>query len=75
MRKQGRYVESSRAELTRWLGKESAREPVQIATPGTDLSAELKRGLSFLPKQHRSRETSKKTAINVRANRKAALGQ
>jgi len=50
VRKQGRYVESSREELNRWLGRESAGEPVQIATPETDLSAELKRGLSFVRK-------------------------
>src|SRR6266568_9484723 len=50
VRKQGRYVESSRAELNRWLSRESAGEPVQIATPESDLSAELKRGLSFVRK-------------------------
>jgi hypothetical protein len=50
VRKQGRYVESSRQELNQWLGRESAGEPVQIATPETDLSAELKRGLSFVRK-------------------------
>lgn len=44
--KRGRYVYSSREELNRWLGRESAAEPVQIATDETDLSAELKRGLS-----------------------------
>jgi hypothetical protein len=51
VRKQGRYVESSPTELNRWLGRESAGEPVQIATPDTDLSAELKRGLSFVRKR------------------------
>lgn len=48
VRKQGRYIESSRGELNRWLGRESAGEPVQITTKDTDLSAELKRGLSFV---------------------------
>jgi hypothetical protein len=48
--KRGRYIYSSREELNRWLGRESAGEPVQIATPATDLSAELKRGLSFVRK-------------------------
>jgi len=43
-------VESSREELNRWLGRESSGEPVQIATPETDLSAELKRGLCFVRK-------------------------
>jgi hypothetical protein len=52
VRKQGRYAESTREELNRWLGRESAGEPVQIATEKTDdLSAELRRGLSFVRKQ------------------------
>jgi hypothetical protein len=60
VRKQGRYVESSREELNRWFGRESAGEPVQIATPEPDLSAELKRGLSFVRKQ--GRKSTKKAA-------------
>lgn len=53
--REGRYVESSREELNRWLGRESAGEPVQIATPETDLSAELRRGLTFVRKQGQRR--------------------
>jgi hypothetical protein len=60
VKKQGRYVESSREELNRWLARESAGEPVQIASEQTDLSAELKRGLSFVRKQ--SREHKHKAA-------------
>jgi phage terminase Nu1 subunit (DNA packaging protein) len=60
VRRQGGYVESSREELNRWLGRESAGEPVQIASEETDLSAELKRGLSFVRKQ--GREHKKKAA-------------
>ena len=60
VRKQGRYVESSRGELNGWLGRESAGEPVQIASKETDLSAELKRGLTFVRKQ--SREHKEKAA-------------
>ena len=60
VRRQGRYVESSREEVNRWLGRESAGEPVQIATSETDLSAELKRGLAFVRKQ--GQEHKKKTA-------------
>lgn len=60
VRKQGRYVETTREELNRWLGRESAGEPVRIATPETDMSAELKRGLSFIRKQ--GRNPKKKTA-------------
>jgi len=51
VKKQGRYVVSSPEELNRWLGHGSAGEPVQIATDETDLSAELKRGQSFVRKQ------------------------
>jgi hypothetical protein len=60
VRRQGRYVESSPEEVNRWLGRESAGEPVQIATSETDLSAELKRTLAFIRKQ--SQEHKKKTA-------------
>jgi hypothetical protein len=60
VKKQGRYVESSRKELNGWLGRESAGEPIQIATPETDLSAELTRGLSFVRNQ--SRNAKKKAA-------------
>jgi hypothetical protein len=52
--KAGRYVETSREELNRWLSRESAGEPVQIATPATNMSAELKRELSFVRKQGRN---------------------
>ncbi len=48
LEKRGRSVYSSREALTRWLGAESAGEPVRIATADTDLSAELKRGLSYV---------------------------
>jgi hypothetical protein len=52
--KRGRNVYSAPEELNRWLGRESAGEPVQIVTGATDLSAELKRGLSFFRKQRRA---------------------
>ena len=58
--KRGRYVYASRAELNRWLGRESAGEPIQIATNEKDLSAELKRGLAFL--RNKGRDHRKKTA-------------
>jgi hypothetical protein len=47
VRRQGRYVETTPAELNAWLGKESGK-PVHVATENTDLTAELKRGLSFV---------------------------
>jgi hypothetical protein len=47
---EGRWVRASPEELNRWLGREVS-EPVQIATEATDLSSELKRGLSYVRKQ------------------------
>ncbi len=47
VRKQGRYVETTPDELNQWLGKQSGK-PVHFATADTDLTAELKRGLSFV---------------------------
>ena len=52
--KRGRYVYSSRGDLNRWLGREVAGEPVHITTEETNLSSELKRGLSYVRK-HRGR--------------------
>jgi len=49
---EGRRVQASPEELNRWLGRESTGAPVQIATESTDLSSDLKRGLSYIRKQH-----------------------
>ena len=46
----GRSVVASREDLRRWLGRESAGESVRIASDDIDLSAELKRGLSYVRK-------------------------
>jgi hypothetical protein len=46
----GRRVYASRDELRNWLSRESAGELVQIANEEVDLSAELKRGLSYVKK-------------------------
>jgi len=43
-------VSTSPEELNAWLGKESGK-PVHVATDNTDLSSELKRGLSFVRRQ------------------------
>jgi hypothetical protein len=50
VRKQGRYVETTPEELNAWLGRESGK-PVHVVTDDADLSAELKRGLSFIRKE------------------------
>jgi hypothetical protein len=47
VRHEGRFVVTSPAELNAWLGKEAGK-PVHAATETTDLTAELKRGLSYV---------------------------
>ena len=60
--RQGRFVVATPEELNKWLGRESG-EPVHVATNVTDLSAELKRGLSHVRKEHRvSRAPNQKSA-------------
>jgi len=53
LRKQGRYVETTPGELNAWLGKESGK-PVHTVTENTDLTAELKRGLSYVRKEKKA---------------------
>src|SRR5437879_3673909 len=55
VKREGRFVSASPAELNQWLGRESG-EPVQVATPETDLSAELKRGLAHIRRERPSRK-------------------
>jgi hypothetical protein len=50
VRRVGRFVSTTPQELNAWLGKESGK-PVHIATENTDLTAELKRGLSFIRRE------------------------
>jgi hypothetical protein len=60
LRRQGRYVETTPDELNAWLGKESGK-PVHVATEDTDLTAELKRGLSYVRHEKPSKQPKKKT--------------
>lgn len=53
VKREGRRVEALPEELNRWLGREVS-EPVQIANEDTDLSAELKRGLSYVRKRRKA---------------------
>jgi transcriptional regulator with XRE-family HTH domain len=55
----GRRVQVSPEELNRWLGRESAGEPLQKATENSDLTAELRRGLSYV-RNHRGTRSQKK---------------
>lgn len=48
--RQGRNVTANAGELNAWMGRE-AGEPLHIATHETDLTSELKRGLSFVRKR------------------------
>ena len=50
VRRQGRFVATTPEELNAWMGKESGK-PVHAATDDTDLTAELKRGLSFVRRE------------------------
>lgn len=47
--RKGRYVTASKAELSRWLGRESGVDaPVRIAADPSDLTRDLKRGLMYV---------------------------
>jgi hypothetical protein len=46
--REGRFMYASREELSGYLGREAGLDvPVHIATEGMDLSANLKRALSY----------------------------
>jgi hypothetical protein len=49
---QGRTVTADPQKLNEWLGRE-AGEPVHVATDTSDLTSELKQGLSFVRKAQR----------------------
>lgn len=51
--RQGRFVSTTTDDLNSWLRRESGR-PVRVATDNTDLTAELKRGLSFVRHEKQS---------------------
>ena len=53
--REGRFVTATSTALNEWLGRESGGEPVQVVTPETDLSAELKRGLTYVRRERSSK--------------------
>jgi hypothetical protein len=55
VKRQGRFVTATPDESNKWLGGEAGDEPLHLATPGVDLSAELKRGLVFVRKERAGR--------------------
>ncbi len=61
--RQGRFVTASEEALNKWLGRESG-EPVHVAKEEDDLSAELKRGLSYVRAERRqSRQAQQKRRL------------
>jgi phage terminase Nu1 subunit (DNA packaging protein) len=70
VRRQGRYVTTTADELNEWLGRESGK-PVHVATDSTDLTAELKRGISFLRRQHRGKAADNSRKTDRSAKRKS----
>jgi len=60
VRKEGRSITASKEELIKWLGRE-AGEPVHVATEESDLSAELKRGLSYVRSERQPATVKPKT--------------
>jgi len=52
--REGRFVATSPEELNAWLGEESGK-PVHAAVETTDLTAELKRGLSYIRNEKQPR--------------------
>src|SRR5438477_11878036 len=69
VRRQGRNVETTPDELNAWLGKESGK-PVHVATEDTDLTAELKRGLSFVRREKQPTAGKELSALSKKAKRK-----
>lgn len=46
VRREGRFVSTTTAELNSWMGTESGK-PVHVATGNSDLTSELKRAVTF----------------------------
>jgi len=57
--REGRFVTATPEALNEWLGRESGTAPIHVATPQTDLSAELKRGLTYVRREHSTGRKSK----------------
>ena len=66
LRREGQFVATSSNELNSWLGQESGK-PVHVATDNTDLTAELKRGLSFVRSEKPDRPKKKRSALARKA--------
>ncbi len=60
VRKVGRFISTSPDELNAWLGRESGKL-VHAVTETTDLTAELKRGLSYVRHEQASEKPKAQT--------------
>jgi hypothetical protein len=68
LHREGQFVATSSNELNSWLGQESGK-PVHVATDNTDLTAELKRGLSFVRREKPERPRKKQSASSGKVKR------
>jgi hypothetical protein len=68
--REGRFVTASPEALNQWLGRESGTGPIHVATPQTDLSAELKRWLAYVRREH---STGRKSNTKLWADSEATL--
>jgi hypothetical protein len=68
LHREGQFVATSSKELNTWLGQESGK-PVHVATENTDLTAELKRGLSFIRREPEGPNKKKESALSGKAKR------
>jgi hypothetical protein len=62
LHREGQFVATSSDELNSWLGQESGK-PVHVATESTDLTSELKRGLSFIRGEKPERPKNKQSGL------------
>lgn len=70
--REGRFVTTPPDESNDWLGKESGK-PVHAATEATDLTAELRRGLSYVrhekePSREKSKSPSTRDSASLRSS-------
>src|ERR1700686_1645787 len=68
LHREGQFVSTSSSELNAWLGQESGK-PVHVATENTDLTAELKRGLSFIRREKPQKLEKKQSALDGKVKR------
>jgi hypothetical protein len=68
LHREGQFVSTSPNELNSWLGQDSGK-PVHVATESTDLTAELKRGLSFIRHEKQESPKKKQPALSGRVKR------